>query len=79
MTRRCCQTALQTATRAFQDGRNEATVCCALLHDIGDTLDTFNHPDIGAAVLKPLSASAITAWFSTMDFSKATTSATTLE
>jgi len=26
---------------------------CALLHDIGDTLGTFNHPEIGAAILKP--------------------------
>ena len=44
---------LQTATRAFRDGRDEAYVCCALLHDIGDTLGSFNHPDIAAAVLKP--------------------------
>ena len=26
---------------------------CALLHDIGDTLGSFNHPDIAAAILKP--------------------------
>ena len=26
---------------------------CALLHDIGDTLGTYNHPDIVAAILKP--------------------------
>src|SRR3546814_20617856 len=26
----------------------------ALLHDIGDTLGAFNHPDIAAAILKPL-------------------------
>jgi predicted HD phosphohydrolase len=44
---------LQTATRAWRDGRDEAYVCCALLHDIGDTLGTFNHPDIAAAMLKP--------------------------
>lgn len=44
---------LQTATRALSDGRDESYVCCALLHDIGDTLATFNHPDIAAAVLKP--------------------------
>lgn len=44
---------LQTATRALRGGRDEAYVCCALLHDIGDTLGTFNHPDIAAAVLKP--------------------------
>ncbi|HEY5403031.1 MAG TPA: HD domain-containing protein [Pyrinomonadaceae bacterium] len=44
---------LQTATRAHQDGRDEEYVVCALLHDIGDTLGTYNHPDIGAAILKP--------------------------
>lgn len=44
---------LQTATRALRDGRDEAYVCCALLHDIGDTLGTYNHPDIAAAVVKP--------------------------
>ena len=26
---------------------------CALLHDVGDTLGSFNHPDIAAAILKP--------------------------
>lgn len=44
---------LQTATLAHQDGRDEEYVCCALLHDIGDTLGSFNHPDIAAAILKP--------------------------
>ncbi len=44
---------LQTATRAHRDGRDEAYVMMALLHDIGDTLGTYNHPDIGAAMLKP--------------------------
>src|SRR6187399_2426173 len=44
---------LQTATRAHQDGRDEEYVVCALLHDIGDTLGTYNHPDIAAAILKP--------------------------
>jgi predicted HD phosphohydrolase len=44
---------LQTATLAHRDGRDEEYVCCALLHDIGDTLGSFNHPDIAAAVLKP--------------------------
>lgn len=44
---------LQTATRAYRDGRDEEYVVCALLHDIGDTLATFNHPDIAAAILKP--------------------------
>ncbi len=44
---------LQTATRAWRDGRDEEYVVCALLHDIGDTLGSFNHPDIAAAVVKP--------------------------
>ena len=25
----------------------------ALLHDIGDTLGTYNHPDVAAAIIKP--------------------------
>ena len=44
---------LQTATRAHADGRDEEYVVCALLHDIGDTLGSYNHPDIAAAVLRP--------------------------
>jgi predicted HD phosphohydrolase len=49
---------LQTATRALRDGRDEEYVVCALLHDIGDTLGTFNHPDIPAAILKPFVSEA---------------------
>ena len=44
---------LQTATRAHRAGEDEEYVVCALLHDIGDTLGSFNHPDIAAAILKP--------------------------
>jgi predicted HD phosphohydrolase len=44
---------LQTATLAYRDARDEEYVVCALLHDIGDTLGSFNHPDIAAAILKP--------------------------
>jgi predicted HD phosphohydrolase len=44
---------LQTATRAHRDGRDEAYVVMALLHDIGDTLGAWNHPDIAAAIVKP--------------------------
>src|SRR3954466_4527947 len=44
---------LQTATRAHRDGRDEEYVVCALLHDIGDTLGSFNHADIATAILKP--------------------------
>jgi predicted HD phosphohydrolase len=44
---------LQTATRAHRDGRDEEYVVCALIHDIGDTLASFNHPDVAVAILKP--------------------------
>ncbi len=44
---------LQTATRAQRDGRDDEYVLCALVHDVGDTLAPFNHPAIGAAILKP--------------------------
>ncbi len=47
------QHCLQTATRAHRDGRDEAYVVMALLHDIGDTLGTYNHPDVAAAIIKP--------------------------
>jgi predicted HD phosphohydrolase len=43
----------QTATRAYRDGRDERYVVMALLHDIGDTLGTYNHPDVAAAIIKP--------------------------
>ncbi|TWO71073.1 phosphohydrolase [Caenimonas sedimenti] len=49
---------LQTATRALRDNRDDEYVACALLHDIGDTLGSFNHPDIAAAVLKPFVSEA---------------------
>ena len=49
---------LQTATLAMKDGRDEEYIVCALLHDIGDTLGSFNHPDIAAAILKPFVSDA---------------------
>ncbi len=49
---------LQTATRAHRDGRDEEYVVCALLHDLGDTLATYNHADIPAAILKPFVSEA---------------------
>ena len=49
---------LQTATRAHRDGRDEEYVVCALLHDIGYTLGSFNHPDVAAAILKPFVSEA---------------------
>ena len=47
------QHSLQTATRAHRDGRGERYVVMALLHDIGDTLGSYNHPDVAAAIIKP--------------------------
>lgn len=44
---------LQTATRAYRADRDDEYVFCALLHDMGDLLGTFNHADIAAAVVKP--------------------------
>jgi predicted HD phosphohydrolase len=49
---------LQTATRALRDGRDDEYVVCALLHDIGDTIGCYNHPDIAAAILKPFVSEA---------------------
>jgi predicted HD phosphohydrolase len=44
---------LQTATRAENDGADEETVVCALLHDIGDILAPANHSQVAAALLAP--------------------------
>lgn len=49
---------LQTATRAWRDGRDEEYVVCALIHDIGDILGAYNHPDIAAAIVKPFVSEA---------------------
>jgi predicted HD phosphohydrolase len=43
----------QSATLAHQAGMSEDYVVAALVHDIGDTLASYNHPDIAAAILKP--------------------------
>ena len=47
---------LQTATRAFQAGRDEEYVACALLHDIGDTVGPYNHADVAAVIIHPFVA-----------------------
>ena len=44
---------LQTATLAHRAGRDDEYVVCALVHDIGDTLGSYNHADIAAAILRP--------------------------
>jgi predicted HD phosphohydrolase len=49
---------LLTATLALKAGRDDEYVVCALLHDIGDTLGSYNHPDIAAAILKPFVSEA---------------------
>jgi predicted HD phosphohydrolase len=48
----------QTATRAYRAQRDDEYVACALLHDIGDTLGSYNHPDIAAAIVKPFVSEA---------------------
>lgn len=49
---------LQSATMAHRAGKDEEYVVCALLHDIGDTLGSYNHAEIGAAILKPFVSEA---------------------
>jgi len=49
---------LQTASRAHRDGRDEEYVVCALLHDIGDTLGSYDHGAVAAAILRPFISSA---------------------
>jgi predicted HD phosphohydrolase len=44
---------LQTATLAHRAGEDEEYVVSALLHDIGDTLGSYNHADVAAAIVKP--------------------------
>lgn len=44
---------LQTATRAENDGADDETIACALLHDIGDVIAPKNHSQAAAAVLAP--------------------------
>lgn len=49
---------LQTATLAHRDDQDEEYVVCALLHDIGDTLGTYNHADVAAVLLEPFVSDA---------------------
>jgi predicted HD phosphohydrolase len=49
---------LQTATRAEKDGKDDEYVFCALIHDIGDTLSPYAHPDIAAGIVKPFVSEA---------------------
>src|SRR4029079_10373169 len=52
------QHSLQTATLAHRGGEDAEYVACALVHDIGDTLGSFNHADVAAAILKPFVSEA---------------------
>ncbi len=44
---------IQTTHRAEKAGRDDEYLVCALVHDIGDLLNPYNHPDLAAAILKP--------------------------
>jgi predicted HD phosphohydrolase len=44
---------LQAATLAYEDGKDEEYIVCALLHDMGDILAPFNHGEAIATILKP--------------------------
>ena len=44
---------LQTATRAENDGADDETIVCALLHDIGDIIAPANHSQAAAVLLRP--------------------------
>ncbi len=44
---------LQSATRAYRDGRDEDYVVAALIHDIGDVLAPHTHGEMVAAIMKP--------------------------
>lgn len=52
------QHCLQTAELAAEAGEDEEYIVCALLHDIGDTLGSTNHADVGAAILQPFISEA---------------------
>jgi predicted HD phosphohydrolase len=52
------QHSLLAATLAHKGGEDEEYVVCALLHDIGDMLGSWNHPEVGAAILKPFVSEA---------------------
>ncbi len=52
------QHCLQSAELAAEAGEDDEYVVCALLHDIGDTLGSYNHPDVAAAILHPFVSEA---------------------
>lgn len=44
---------LQSATRAYRDGKDEEYVVAALIHDIGDVLAPLAHGEMVGAIMKP--------------------------
>jgi len=44
---------LQSATRAYHDGKSKEYVVAALLHDIGDELAPYSHSEMAASILRP--------------------------
>ena len=44
---------LQSATRAYNDGKDEEYVAMALLHDLGDELAPLTHGEMMGAILRP--------------------------
>lgn len=54
------QHSLQTATRAMRDGADDEMVVAALIHNIGDELEPFNHSEVAAAILRPYVSPEVT-------------------
>src|SRR5258706_833057 len=52
---------LQTATRATRAGESDEFVFCALLHDIGDILASYNHADLATSIVRPFVSEGL-AW-----------------
>lgn len=52
------QHCLQTAELAAEAGEDDEYVACALLHDIGDILGSYNHADVAAAIVQPFVSEA---------------------
>ncbi len=44
---------LQSATRAYRDGKSEHYIVAALIHDIGDVLAPHTHGEMVAAIMRP--------------------------
>ena len=44
---------VQSATRAYRDGRDNEYIVAALVHDVGDSLAPWSHSEMAAAVLRP--------------------------